>query len=134
MTRLLDAAAYAVLPPLAGWVFATFLTLRAIGGLRTSEPAFGRILVFLMLPASPVVLGVVGALLAWMDGRDGLVTPLLVLGGTALAATLLQGIMTARNIPGVIQDPARIGKALVASTLPEVIAVGGLLFFILRWS
>jgi F0F1-type ATP synthase membrane subunit c/vacuolar-type H+-ATPase subunit K len=133
MVPLSQGLLYAVAPAAVGAVAGAALLLpaRARVAPGASPEALGRLMVFLVLPLSAVMLALVGALVSQPADASAVRAPLLALGAAAFVQAAAQGALGARAIPQVTDAPDRFGQALALVALPEVLTIGALLWVFL---
>jgi F0F1-type ATP synthase membrane subunit c/vacuolar-type H+-ATPase subunit K len=124
---LAQGALYALVPAAVGAGVALALVARSR---KDAPPGAGSsVAVLFAVPASAFLLALIAVLVAQPGDATRLRAPLLGVGAAAFVQATAQGLVGARAVRDVAGgDPARLGRALVALALPEVLTVAALLW------
>lgn len=100
-----------------------FLAARGLGALAGNPEAFGKLLVLVTIPETPVVFHLVIEILAvGVDATDSL----LIMAAAAIATLLGMALVAGSKVfPQGIEDPTKYGRTLVLLVAPEALAVLG---------
>lgn len=113
------AAAYSVVPALAGYLVALALLRPAREAAEAAPAARGQALILHAVPVTGPVFALAAAVLATTSTATSLELPLLVLGIVAAVVAIVQAVIAARGFGEVAQDPTKFGILLVRVVLPE---------------
>lgn len=131
---LVGALLYSALPPAVGVLAAWAIAAPAGQTVRANPQLRGQRLVLQTIPEVGVVFGIIAAVLASSpDVKSNLEWPLLVVGAAGATMAIIQGFVIRTGFPKLADKPAGFGKLLIRVVIPEILAIAGLVVFILQW-